>query len=186
MNNFAVVTIFLLVIAIGAGVFFYMNYYQPMEEEGKKISSEIEGLKRQKAQLANIEEEMAELRNQISKLTEQKNKLQMESNQLNTVVPKLLESTETVANKFRVKFQDIRISPLVRAEDWSELPVEMTVLGTFKDIGNFLTIMERRKIINLAAGSMNVSVSAEVDRDSKSPLLSVTLSAKVYIMGSGI
>jgi len=44
--------------------------------------------------------------------------------------------------------------------------------------------MERRKIINLAAGSMNVS--AEVDRDSKSPLLSVTLSAKVYIMGSGI
>jgi len=72
MNNFAVVTIFLLVIAIGAGVLFYMNYYQPMEEEGKKINSEIEGLQRQKAQLANIEEEMAELRTKIAELTEQK------------------------------------------------------------------------------------------------------------------
>jgi len=186
MNNFAVVTIFLLVIAAGAGVFFYMNYYQPMVEDGEKISSEIEGLQRQKAQLANIEEEMAELKNQISKLTEQKNKLQMESNQLNTVIPKLLESTETIANKFKVKFQDIRISPLVRAEDWSELPIEMTVVGPFKDIGGFLTIMERRKIVNLAAGSMNVSVSAEMDRETKSPLLSITLSAKVYIMGSAM
>lgn len=183
MNNFAVVTIFLLVLAAGAGVFFYMNYYQPLVDEAEKIKTEIDDLERQKAQLANIEEEMAQLKAQISKLTEQKNKLQMESNQLNTVVPKLLDSTETIANKFKVKFQDIRISPLVRAEDWSELPVEMTILGTFKDIG--LTIMEKRKIINLAAGSMNVSVSAEVDRDSKSPLLSVTLSAKVYIMGGG-
>jgi type IV pilus assembly protein PilO len=185
MNNFAVVTIFLLVLAAGAGFVWYMNYYQPMVEEGEKIKSEIDDLERQKAQLANIEEEMAQLKAQISKLTEQKNKLQTESNQLNTVVPKLLDSTETIANKFKVKFQDIRISPLVRAEDWSELPVEMTILGTFKDIGSFLTIMERRKIINLAAGSMNVSVSAEVDRESKSPLLSVTLSAKVYIMGGG-
>jgi Tfp pilus assembly protein PilO len=101
---------------------------------------------------------------------------------LNSVVPKLLDSTEVIANKFNVKFQDIRISQLIRAEDWSELPVEMTVLGTFKDIGNFLTIMEKRKIINLAAGSMNVSVSADIDRDTKSPLLSVVLSAKVYVL----
>jgi hypothetical protein len=46
--------------------------------------------------------------------------------------------------------------------------------------------MEKRKIVNLAAGSMNVSVSAEVDRETKSPLLSVVISAKVYIMGSGL
>ncbi|HNW11901.1 MAG TPA: hypothetical protein PKI71_11085, partial [Candidatus Rifleibacterium sp.] len=90
MNNFAVVTIFLLVLAAGAGVFFYMNYYQPLVDEAEKIKTEIDDLERQKAQLANIEEEMAQLKAQISKLTEQKNKLQMESNQLNTVVPKLL------------------------------------------------------------------------------------------------
>lgn len=186
MNNFAVVTIFLLVIGAAAGFFFWMNYYQPLIEEADKIGVEIEDLKRQKSELENIEEEMNQLKTEISKLTEQKNKLQMESNQLNTVVPKLLDSTETSSNKYDIKFQDIRISPLVRAEEWSELPIEITVQGPFKSIGSFLTIMEKRKIVNLAAGSMNVSVSAEVDRKSKSPLLSVVLSAKVYIMGSGL
>ena len=101
---------------------------------------------------------------------------------MNKVVPKLLDSTEIIANKFNVKFQDIRINPLVRAEDWNELPVEMTILGTFKNITCFLNVMEKRKIINLAVGSMNISVSSEVDKDSKSPMLSVNLSAKVYIL----
>ncbi len=182
MNNFAVVTILLLVIAAGAGVFFYMNYLEPMQVEGEKIKTEIEGLERQKAQLSTIDEETSKLKNKISELEDQRGKLKTASNKLKTVVPKLLESTETVANKFDIRFQDIRISPLVRAEDWSELPIEMTVVGSFKNLGNFLTIMERRKIINLAAGSMNVSASAEPDKKTKSPLLSVTLSAKVYIM----
>ncbi|GAB4276165.1 MAG: hypothetical protein Kow0029_17920 [Candidatus Rifleibacteriota bacterium] len=186
MNNFAAVTIVLLLVAAVAGGLFWMNYYQPLIDEAEKIKGEIEDLKRQKSELENIEEEMNQLKADISRLTEQKNKLQMESNQLNTVVPKLLDSTETIANKFDIKFQDIRISPLVRAEEWSELPIEITIMGTFKNIGSFLTIMEKRKIVNLAAGSMNVSVSAEVDRKTKSPLLSVVLSAKVYIMGSGL
>lgn len=186
MNNFAIVIIFLLLLSAAAGVFFFLNYYQPLVKEGETISSEIERLQKQKAQLANIEEEIAQMEREIEVLTEEKNKLQMEANQLNTVVPKLLESTEVIANKFDVRFQDIRISPLVRAEEWSELPIELTILGTFPSIGNFLKIVEERKIVNLAAGSMNVSVSAEVDRKTQSPLLSVTLSAKVYIMGSGI
>lgn len=186
MNNFAVVFIFLLVVAVGAGFFFWMNYLEPLEKEATDLRTEIDEKKNQIEELKNIDKEMEELKTEIAALTEQKNKLQTESNQLNTVVPKLLDSTETVANKFDIKFQDIRISPLVRAEEWSELPIEITIQGPFKSIGSFLTIMERRKIINLAAGSMNVSVSAEVDRATKSPLLSVVLSAKVYIMGSGL
>ncbi|MGM0598372.1 MAG: type 4a pilus biogenesis protein PilO [Candidatus Rifleibacteriota bacterium] len=186
MNNFAVAIIFLVVIAAGVGAFFYFEYMEPLEKEAAELTEEIESLERQKAQLENIEEEMKQLETEISELTEEKNKLQMESNQLNTVVPKLLDSTETIANKYDIKFQDIRISPLVRAEEWSELPIEITVQGPFSKIGNFLKIMEQRKIINLAAGSMNVSVSAEVDRKTKSPMLSVVISAKVYIMGSGL
>jgi Tfp pilus assembly protein PilO len=186
MNNFLLVTIVLLIVAAIGGGFFWVHYWQPLEEEALGLKREIEDLERQKSELENIDEEMNQLNAEISKLTDQKNKLQMESNQLNTVVPKLLDSTETIANKFDVKFQDIRISPLVRAEEWSELPIEITIHGPFSKIGNFLTIMEKRKIINLAAGSMNVSVSADVDRETKSPMLSVVLSAKVYIMGSGL
>ena len=184
MNNFAAVFIILILLTCGAGGFWYVYDYQPLEKKAGELRIEIEGLESQKNELQNIDEEMEELKKEIDRLTEKESKLKMESNQLHTVVPKLLESIEIIANKFSVKFQDVRISPLLRNEEWSELPVELTILGTFKDIGQFLKIVEMRKIVNLADGSMNVSVSAEMDRKTKSPLLSVTLSAKVYIMSS--
>ena len=186
MNNFIIVIVVLLVATAAAGGAFYVSYYKPLLDEADDIKAEIRRFEQQKAQLATIDQELEEFRKEIGRLTEQKDQLQMEANQLETVVPRVLESTEIVANKFDVRFQDIRISPLVRAEDWSELPVELTILGTFQNIGQFLKVMEERRIVNLAAGSMNVSVSAEVDRATQSPMLSVTLSAKVYILGRGI
>ena len=184
MNNFAVVIVVLLVAAAGAGGIFYTSEYTPMLEERATIDGEIQDLKREIEKLESIDEDIVKLGDEIKKAKEQREKVKGASNKLETVVPKVLESTKLIANKFKVKFQDIRISPLVRAEEWSELPIELSILGTFQHIGDFLKIMEKRKIINLAAGSMNVSVSAEIDRDSKSPLLSVTISAKVYIMGT--
>lgn len=182
MNNYAVVIIVLLVALAGAAGAFYFLEYEPVLTEYAKFEAEKQDKERKIGQLKGIQTQIDELKKKKDELEVTKSKLQTESIPLNSVVPKLLDSTEVIANKFNVKFQDIRISQLIRAEDWSELPVEMTVLGTFKDIGNFLTIMEKRKIINLAAGSMNVSVSADIDRDTKSPLLSVVLSAKVYVL----
>ena len=185
MNNFFIAIIVLIVAAgIAAGIF-YTTEWQPMKAKRDEIQADIDRLNNKKAELDNIDQDIAELTKKIKAANKRKKQLKVESNQLDTVVPKVLESTELIANKFNVKFQDIRISPLVRAEEWSELPIEITILGTFKQIGSFLKLMEIRKIVNLAAGSMNVSVSAETDRKTKSPLLSVTISAKVYIMGSG-
>lgn len=182
MNNFATAFILIIVLAIGAGIGFYFTEVEEALKEREELVTKIEDHKQELKRLESLDNDIRKLKDKISKLTEQKSKLQTESIPLNTVVPKLLDSTETIANKFKVKFQDIRISPLVRAEDWSELPVEMTILGTFNNVSCFLNVMEQRKIINLAAGSMNVSVSSEVDKDSKSPMLSITLSAKVYIL----
>lgn len=182
MNNYAVVIIVLIVALAGAAGAFYFMEYEPVLTEYAKFEAKKQDEERKISQLKGIQTQIDELKRKKDQLNVTKSKLQTESIPLNSVVPKLLDSTEVIANKFNVKFQDIRISQLIRAEDWSELPVEMTVLGTFKDIGNFLTIMEKRKIINLAAGSMNVSVSADIDRDTKSPLLSVVLSAKVYVL----
>jgi Tfp pilus assembly protein PilO len=182
MNNYAVVLIVLLLATAGAIGAWYVLEYQPVMVKRAEYEQEKTDKENKIKQLTMLQENIAKLNKEIVGLNDEKAKLQTESIPLNLVVPKLLDSTEVIANKFNVKFQDIRISQLIRAEDWSELPVEMTILGTFKDIGNFLTIMEKRKIINLAAGTMNVSVSADVDRDTKSPLLSVVLSAKVYVL----
>lgn len=185
MQNFAIVTILLIVISVAAGGVFYQYHYMPLENDRKDIEAELRRLDGEKTRLKDIDRELDALNKQIAELTEEENELQMESNQLETVVPRLLESTEIVSNKFDVKFQDIRISPLVRAEQWSELPVEFTVLGTFDQLGKFLRVVEERRIVNLAAGSMHVAVSADRD-DEHHPLLNVTLSAVVYIMGSGM
>lgn len=182
MNNFATAFILIILITIGAGIGFYVSEVDEVLKERDELTAKIEEQRAELKRLDNLDTEIKKLKDKIAKLTEQKSKLQTDSIPLNKVVPTLLDSTETIANKFKVKFQDIRISPLVRAEDWSELPVEMTILGTFNNVSCFLNVMEQRKIINLAAGSMNVSVSSEVDKDSKNPMLSITLSAKVYIL----
>lgn len=182
MNNLLTALFLVVVLTAGACAGFWYFEYLPVDEERVSLVKKIEELNAEIEKLKRLDSDIKKMKDEEAKLLEQKKKLQTESIPLNTVVPKLLDSTETIANKFKVKFQDIRISPLVRAEDWNELPVEMTILGTFNDIGCFLNVMEQRKIINLAAGSMSVSVSSEVDKQSKSPMLSVTLSAKVYIL----
>lgn len=183
MNNFMTAFAVVAFLAVGAIAGFYFIEWQPVDEEHTALTASIEELEKKLDGLKSIKSEIKKYENKLQELTKQKSKLQTDSIGLDEVVPKLLDSTETIANKFKVKFQDIRISPLVRAEDWSELPVEMTVLGTFNDINCFFNVMEARKIINLAAGSMNVAVSSEVDKENKkSPMLSVTLSAKVYIL----
>ncbi len=183
MNNHFMGAIFISILLIlGTGVGFFTTVYDKVTTEKKECEDKKANLLDEKEKLKNIGNEITRLKSDIKKQEEIKSKLQTDSIPLNKVVPKLLDSTEIIANKFNVKFQDIRINPLVRAEDWNELPVEMTILGTFKNITCFLNVMEKRKIINLAVGSMNISVSNEVDKDSKSPLLSVNLSAKVYIL----
>lgn len=185
MNTFAVVFLVIVLAAAGAGAAFWVSYFQPALEEESRLNDEVKNLEGKLNQIKTVADDIARLNDEIAKLTQEISRLQMESNQLNTIVPKLLDSIEAISNKFNVKFQDIRINPLVRGDDWSELPVEISLVGTFNDIGNFLVICEKRKILNLAIGSINITVSAETDPKTKSPLLSVTLNAKAFIMGSG-
>ena len=183
MNNHFMGAIFVsILLVLGTGVGFYTTVYEKVTEETKEYEGKKASLEEEAKKLKNLDNEISKLNDDIKKQEEIRKKLQTDSIPLNEVVPKLLDSTEIIANKFNVKFQDIRINPLVRAEDWNELPVEMTILGTFKNITCFLNVMEKRKIINLAVGSMNISVSNDVDKESKSPMLSVNLSAKVYIL----
>lgn len=186
MNNFAIVILIIVLAAAGAGGAFWVYYLEPAQADRGKLEEKIRALEAKKDEIKNVADEIARNKEAIEKLTEDKNKLQMDSNQMSTVVPKLLDSIEAIANKYEVKFTDIRISPLVRAEQWSELPVEIGLQGAFQNIGNFLVVCEKRKIINLAAGSITISVSAEPDPKSKGGLLlTVTLNAKVYILGGG-
>ncbi len=183
MTNHIIAAVFisiLLVVGVGAGHWYAV--WEDVFKEKDTLLGKIKTLEGEIDKLKDVDKDLERYKAKIEELKEKKKKLQTDSIRLDDVVPTLLESTETVASKFDIKFQDIRISPLVRAEDWSELPVEIIIQGTFRNVYCFLKVMENRKIINLAAGSMNVAVSNEIDKDSNSPMLSVTLSAKVYIL----
>lgn len=186
MNNFAVVMLVIVVAsAVAVGVF-YVYYLEPAQQEVSNLEVKISKNLKEIENLKRVDEDIAKEKARIETLEKKKRELETESIKLESVVPKLLDSTELIASKFEVKFQDIRISPLTRSENWSELPVEMTAIGTFQQIGNFLKVLENRKIINLASrGSINVAVTAEPDPKSKSPLLTVTINGRVFIMGSG-
>lgn len=181
-NYFLIAIIVSIIIVVGTVGSFYATEWEPVVQEREKLTSDIESVKRDIADLEKIDDQIKKLKKEKEELEEKKKKLQTDSVSLDDVVPLLLDSIEIIANKFDITFQDIRISPLVRAEDWSELPVELMIQGTFDNINCFLTVVEKRKLINLAAGSMSISVSSDLDKDTGSPKLSVQLSAKVYIL----
>lgn len=184
MNNIAVVILILVLATAGAGAAFYVMYFEPIKEEEKKIQDEIDQLKKKFAEIDKLDDEIDRLNREIADKQAEQKKLSTGNDEVETVVPKLLESTEKIANKYEVKFQDIRISPLVRNDQWSELPVELGISGTFANVGQFLVAMEKMKIVNLAEGKITISSSSEPDPKTKSPLLTVNLNAKVYIIGS--
>lgn len=176
----------ILVAAAVAGLSFYFYYYEPALAKAKVIDTEIGKLEKEIEDLKRIDQDIMNEKKRIEEKEKRKRELETESTRLETIVPKLLDSIELISNKFDVRFQDIRISPLVKAEQWSELPVELSISGTFDKIGGFLRVVEQRKIINLAnRGSLNISVSAEPDPKTKHPLLNVTLNGRVFIMGGG-
>ncbi len=181
-NNILVAIIVSIVIVVASIVGFYMTVWDGVEVEKAEYEKKIDDLNKEIADLKSIDSQISKFEKEKKELEEKKKKLQTDSVVLDDVVPLLLDSTEIIANKFDIKFQDIRVQPLVRAEDWSELPIEMTISGTFDNICCFLNVVEKRKLVNLAAGSMSISVSSETSKDSSSPLLSVSLSAKVYIL----
>ncbi len=183
MNNIVVVVLVLVLAAGGAGAAFYVMYYQPIEEERQKLETEISGLEKKLADFDKLDSEIEQIHKDIAEKQAEQKKLSTGNDQVETVVPKLLESTEKIANKYQVKFQDVRISPLQRNDQWSELPVELGISGTFANIGSFLVAMEKMKIVNLAEGKITISSSSEPDPKTGSPLLTVNLNAKVYIIG---
>ncbi len=80
-----------------------------------------------------------------------------------------------------VRFQSLRISPVIKTEKWLEIPFETAISAPADQILKALRKIDSYdedgdKIVNLAA---NVSVSAETQKDG-APILTITLLSKLY------
>lgn len=81
-----------------------------------------------------------------------------------------------------VKFLDMRISPIIRCENWIEVPWEVGINTPESRI-----VPDLQKVAQfsnsgdvLSCQAINVSVSAETYKETKQPVLSVTIMGKLY------
>ncbi len=88
---------------------------------------------------------------------------------------------DTYASQF-VRFQDMRISPIIRCEKWIEVPWEIGVSTAENLIASDLKKVSQFDNAGdvLVCQAINVSVSAEIHKETKQPVLSVTLMGKLY------
>ncbi|HNY10831.1 MAG TPA: type 4a pilus biogenesis protein PilO [Candidatus Wallbacteria bacterium] len=156
MNNTKVM-IFVLFVIIAAsmiGVWYFVNYKEyEMQVEDKNATIESlqkaidnvgrveEDLKRKNAELAEIKEEFEKLKKKI---------------QIKVDVPKMLKETEQAALDTKVKFNEIKIENLVPYEGYSEIPIELQIVGTYHDLGKYLRKLEHMKLFNVNAGTLQL------------------------------
>ncbi len=81
-----------------------------------------------------------------------------------------------------VRYQDIRISPYVRTEEWLEIPFEIGLMFDETELVPVLEVMNGFPAMDsqMAINSVTISVSAESNPKGL-PLLTVTLNGKTYL-----
>jgi hypothetical protein len=93
-----------------------------------------------------------------------------------------LDSLAEAMAALELKFMDVRISPVIRAENFEEVPIEVGFMAPETKLvpalaQEFAYAQNQARFI---LGALNVSVSAETLADGH-PLLSITTNQKLYI-----
>lgn len=99
-------------------------------------------------------------------------------NEVSTAIEHL---SDTFTSQY-VTFQDLRISPTIRCEQWQEVPMEVSVLTPedqiVPDLKKISQLQDKGKLF--VAEAAYISVSAETLKVTGKPLLTVSLLTKLY------
>ncbi|NLM16821.1 MAG: type 4a pilus biogenesis protein PilO [Candidatus Riflebacteria bacterium] len=181
---FIIIALVIVLMFFGvSGVLVHQKLYEPAKNEKTKLEGEINVEKQNITVAKKARDELPNLEARIDALREELEKKKRPTVQVEMVIPKVLASIEAIAKMFDVEFKDIRIAPIMREDSWSEFPVEIVINGQFKNIFNFLYIMEQRGLVTMSSGSINIS-RAGGPKDAKaddSPFLNVNITAKIVV-----
>lgn len=184
-GNNMVVFILLLIISAGAGGHWYFTVYQEFitardakQQEIEKVTKDIKGVNMLEEELNRVKKEYEQKKKEMKYLVE---KIQTQQQ-----VPDILKKVETITIENKVKFNEIRISPLIEYEGYSEIPIEFVLEGKYHDIGRFMASLENLKIFNVNAGIISISQKGKVTLDPKTnkeaQMLSVALQVKAFLL----
>jgi type IV pilus assembly protein PilO len=184
-GNNMVVFILLLIFSAGAGGHWYFTVYQEFitardakQQEIDKVTRDIEGVEMLKDELERVTKEYEQKKKEMAIL--------VKNIQTDQQVPDILKKVENITIDNKVNFKEIRISPLIEYEGYSEIPIEFVLEGGYHDIGRFMASLENLKIFNVNAGIISISQKGKVTLDPKTntqaQMLSVALQVKAFLL----
>ncbi|MCU1718403.1 type 4a pilus biogenesis protein PilO [Pseudomonas sp. 5P_3.1_Bac2] len=166
-----IAAILLFSLVLGLGYFFYL---QDMQLQLESVRNEEGNLKQQFAskakQAANLDAykaQMAEMEVSFGALLKQ-----LPSD---TEVPGLLEDITRTGLGSGLEFEEIKLMPEVTQQFYIELPIQIKVVGTYHDLGNFVSsVASLPRIVTLHDFEL---VPAKSDN---SALIAMNILAKTY------
>lgn len=148
--------ILILVCLLGviAGLYIY-SVYLPTKEELEKKKVEVNRLEKQVLELEAIAANMKRFQDQAAKLREELG-LAMAQLPTSKEIPSLLANVSNLGKETGLEFLLFRPTPEVSREFYAEIPVEMKVRGTYKDVAIFFDkVGKLPRIVNISAVAMD-------------------------------
>jgi type IV pilus assembly protein PilO len=147
--------ILILVCLLGviAGLYIY-SVYLPTKEELEKKRVEVNDLEKQVLELEAIAANMKLFKDQAAKLREELG-LAMAQLPTSKEIPSLLANVSNLGKETGLEFLLFRPTPEVSREFYAEIPVEMKIRGTYKDVAIFFDkVGKLPRIVNISGVAM--------------------------------
>jgi type IV pilus assembly protein PilO len=150
------VIILVLLIAVMAGLFFYLIYW-PNLEVLKKKKAEVEVLERQVRELRTVAANMKRFQEEAAKLREE---LKVAITQLPTSkeIPSLLSNISQLGKDSGLEFLLFKPVGEINKDFYAEIPVEIKVKGAYNNVAIFFDkVGKLPRIVNISEVSMDTA-----------------------------
>jgi type IV pilus assembly protein PilO len=129
--------IFLVIVAFGLGYVYFKYLLSPLQQKQtdalaqlQKQESKLTEMKRRALELPKLQAEMQMLQDEVAGLE----KLLPKDKE----VSELLRTVTKTAHNYHLSIMSITPQPLISQSNYNEIPFQMTVLGNYHAIANFL------------------------------------------------
>ncbi|GIZ12791.1 type 4a pilus biogenesis protein PilO [Pseudomonas sp. NCCP-436] len=167
-----IVYVLVFALVVGGGYYFYLS---ELQADLERVTQQEESLKqefsRKAAQAANLEaykEQMKEMQESFGALLRQ-----LPSD---TEVPGLLEDITRTGLGSGLEFEEIKLLPEVAQQFYIELPIQITVIGSYHDLATFVSgVASLPRIVTLHDFEIK-----PMEKDGVSSALRMNVLAKTY------
>ena len=171
--------LFIIILSSIVGIWYFLNYQEFLAKK-----EELEGRKKQMQQqieqAANISKDLEEKQRQQkdaeAELKKWRQKIQTKAN-----IPEILRQIENIGLNNKVKFNEITIENIAPYEGYSEIPIQIHIMGMYHDVGRFLRTLEYAKLFNVNGGTLTLQPYVGRTATNK-PEIHMTLNVKSYII----